>query len=467
VNPADSGADDGAMRLREQALRERETAVAERERTAALREGAGALREDAQLSVARGQARTEVRYSDLREANERLVIATLGARELKEAADDAHRRQDEFLAMLAHELRNPLAPIRSAAALLAKLPTSLPALARIRGVIERQVAHMARLLDDLLDASRVASGKVTLQRRPVAVAEFVDQAVETCRALIDAQQQLLTLDRQVAPLYVDGDPVRLAQIVGNLLHNAAKYTPPGGAIAVSARRRGETVEIRVSDNGMGIAADALPHVFDLFSQVERSLDRSQGGLGIGLTVVRGMAELHGGSIVASSRGLGQGSEFALTLPLIEHVVERRAAPHDEAAPDAPPLRLLLIDDNADAGAMLEMLLGIFGHEVATALTGARALELFPALRPQVVVCDIGLPGMNGYEFAARLRELAQGAMPLMIALTGYGTPEDRARALAAGFDHHLVKPVEPDHLLRLIAGASLAAATAASRTLTR
>ena len=434
-----------------------EKALADREDAATGREGAATGREDAALlreTAAEAQAKVEARNSELRQANEHLVIATLAAKELTEAADLAHRRQDEFLAMLAHELRNPLAPIRSAVALLARMNSTEPMLPLIREVIQRQVGHMARLLDDLLDVSRVTSGKVTLQRRPTAVGEFVDQAVETCRALIDARHQLLTLDMPATPPFVDGDPVRLAQIVGNLLHNAAKYTQEGGAIALSARRQGETVVIRVSDNGIGISAEALPHIFDLFTQDERSLSRSQGGLGIGLTVVRSMVELHAGTVEARSGGLGQGSAFIVTLPRLEHVVEA-ASTFASAAPAPTRARILLIDDNVDAGVILAMLLRLSGHEVAVALDGPSALEAFAEVRPQIVLCDIGLPGMDGYAVAARMRERGPGPMPVMIALTGYGGSKDRERALAAGFDHHLVKPADPEALLRLIDSAML------------
>ena len=420
------------------------------EKARADRKDAALLRENA----AEAQAKVEARNSELRQANEHLVIATLAAKELTEAADLAHRRQDEFLAMLAHELRNPLAPIRSAVALLARMNSTEPMLPLIREVIQRQVGHMARLLDDLLDVSRVTSGKVTLQRRPTAVGEFVDQAVETCRALIDARHQLLTLDMPATPPFVDGDPVRLAQIVGNLLHNAAKYTQEGGTIALSARRQGETVVIRVSDNGIGISAEALPHIFDLFTQDERSLSRSQGGLGIGLTVVRSMVELHAGTVEARSGGLGRGSVFIVTLPRLEHAVEA-ASTFASAAPAPTRARILLIDDNVDAGVILAMLLRLSGHEVAVALDGPRALEAFAEVRPQIVLCDIGLPGMDGYAVAARMRERGPGSMPVMIALTGYGGSKDRERALAAGFDHHLVKPADPEALLRLIDSAML------------
>ena len=438
---------------REQAAQVREDAVDGREQAAQVREDGVGVREQIQRDGGETPTEIETRYSELRVANEHLVIATLAAKELSEAAALAHQRQDEFLAMLAHELRNPLAPIRSAVALLARLDAAAePTLPVIRAVIQRQVEHMARLLDDLLDVSRITSGKVHLQRNPTPVAVFIDQAVETCRALLDAQHQSLTLELPATPVDVDGDPVRLAQIVSNLLHNAAKYTQEGGAIVIGARRVGETVVIRVSDNGAGISAEQLPGVFDLFTQDARSLSRSQGGLGIGLTVVRSMVELPGGPVAAPRGGFGQGSEFIVPLPCVEHAAS--APPLALAEPAAAGVRILLIDDNVDAGVVMAMLLRLSGHEVTVVLDGPSALRAYAQALPQVVLCDIGLPGMSGYEVAAKIREGAEPARPLLIALTGYGGPKDRERAFAAGFDHHLVKPADPEALLLLIAGAA-------------
>ncbi len=420
-----------------------EQSIARRETDVVAREGDLKVREVA-------ASKSESRSEDLREANEHLVMATLSAERLEELAKKTKRQQDEFLAMLAHELRNPLAPIRSAAALLERLDSIDPRLKLIHEVIDRQVEHMARLLDDLLDASRVTSGKVTLQRRPTPVREFVDQAVELCRALIDAQHQQLTLDMPVTAMYVDGDPTRLTQIVGNLLHNAAKYTPDGGAIALSARLEGESVVLKVTDNGSGISPAALPDIFDLFTQEERSLSRSQGGLGIGLTIVRSMVEHHGGTVSVRSDGLGTGSEFTVALPRLNHVAEAAVAPMTTVAVE--PLRILLVDDNVDAGVLLSMLLEMAGHQVEVTLEGRSALASYAQHRPRVVVCDIGLPGMDGYEVARRIRREgpADGPAPVLIALTGYDGAADRALAMAAGFDHHVAKPVDFDELLLLI-----------------
>ncbi|MEO8654765.1 MAG: ATP-binding protein, partial [Ramlibacter sp.] len=330
---------------------------------------------------------------------------------------------------------------------------------KMHDVIGRQVGHMVRLIDDLLEASRLTQGKVILQRSPTAVAEFVQQAIENARELIDAQRQQLTLDLPAAPLFVDGDPVRLVQIVANLLHNAAKYTPEGGAIGVPVRPLEDSVVIRIGDNGVGIAADALPFIFDMFTQDEHSLSRSQGGLGIGLTVVRRMVELHGGTVEARSAGLGQGSEFVVSLPR-QTPVEPKA--QIAAARASPPrtARIVVVEDNVDAADTLATLLRLSGHRVDVALDGPSGLDLIVQLRPQIVLCDIGLPGMDGYELAQQVRERGQLPAPVMIALTGYDGANDRARARAAGFDHHMAKPVDVAALEHLIGMAALDVAAA-------
>ena len=402
----------------------------------------------------RADAPAQASNDDLREANEHLVLATIASNRLEEVALDAKRRQDEFLAMLAHELRNPLAPIRSAATLLGRLDIDDPRLKTITEVIRRQVDHMVRLLDDLLDVSRVTSGKVTLQRQPTQVSNFVDQAIDICRAHLEARKQHLTLDLPDLPIYVDGDATRLAQIVGNLLHNAAKYTPEGGHIAIRARAVQGTVELRVLDDGRGIAAEALPQIFDLFAQEERSLNRSEGGLGIGLTVVRSMVERHGGTVEATSGGRNAGSEFIVTLPRME--APSALVPALIAKPEPAPARILIVDDNMDAANLLSMVLKTSGFDVEVAYDGANALRLFAAQRSQVVVCDIGLPVMNGFEVVKRMREQTRGDEPLLIACTGYEGAEHRKRSLAAGFDHHVAKPLDYDELLRLIEQAHIA-----------
>ena len=309
---------------------------------------------------------------------------------------------------------------------------------------------MTRLLDDLLDVASVASGRVTLHRRSVAVSEFVGQAIETSRPMIDSRRQQFTLDIPPQPLYVDGDLARLTQVFSNLLNNASN-TDEGGIIALSVQTRGAAVVLRLRDNGSGIRADTLPRIFDLFAQADRSLARAQGGLGIGLTVVRRLVEMHGGTVTASSAGLNQGSEFVVTLPLLK-------APHGAVSDGnaQPPLsghryRIVLIEDNVDANDALRTLLQMMGHEVLAAFDGVTGVTLVKSSRPQIVLCDIGLPGMDGYAVIAKLREEMPAPLPVMIALTGYGQAEDRIRALRAGFEDHLVKPVDPDTLMRLIA----------------
>lgn len=414
------------------------------------------VRRQSELDVREAALSKQERHSgELKEANEHLVMATLSAQHLEEAAQKTTRQQDEFLAMLAHELRNPLAPIRSASALLEHLEGLDPRLKTIAEVLRRQVEHMARLLDDLLDTSRVMNGKVTLQRQPTAVSQFVGQAVELCRDLIDAQRQQLTVDLPVTPLYVDGDPMRLAQIIGNLVHNAAKYTPEGGVITVNAKAEGDSVVLKVTDNGNGISEDALSHIFELFTQEERSLSRSQGGLGIGLTVVRTMVEQHGGTVVARSAGLGAGSEFTVVLPRLDQLVE---AVHKEVSPPPAfrPARILVVDDNVDANTVMVMFLELAGYEVEAAIDGPSALNGFMRQPSQIVLCDIGLPGMSGYEVAQRIRQSSEShhaPAPFLVALTGYNGETDRAKALGSGFDHHMAKPVDVKNLLEIIANA--------------
>ncbi|MGJ7521396.1 hybrid sensor histidine kinase/response regulator [Variovorax sp. LT1P1] len=390
------------------------------------------------------------RLRDMLEANAHLVRATLMAEQLGEMAKRAKRQQDEFIAMLAHELRNPLAPIRSAAALLERLEPVDPRVKAISDIIGRQVAHMARLLDDLLDASRVTSGKVSLRRRPTSVAEFVDEAVETTSSLIESQRQTLTLTLPPSPLYVNGDPTRLAQVVGNLLHNASKYTPDEGTIDLSVRQDGSTVVLCLKDNGGGIAEEAIEGIFDLFTQEERSLSRSHGGLGVGLAVVHSMVQLHGGSIAVHSDGVGRGTEFTVVLPRIDHVAEPAVVPTGE--PGFVAARVLVVDDNQAAGDMLAMLLQVSGHEVEVARDGLTALTAFVSQRSQVVLCDIGLPDLSGFEVGRRMRleKNENDLEPLLIALTGYDSPADRARTLASGFDCHVAKPADFEALLELI-----------------
>ena len=388
----------------------------------------------------------------LREANEKLVLATLQAQTAAEVAEHANRDKEQFLAMLAHELRNPLAPITNALAILRRSTSSNPTLIWVHDIIKRQVDQLTQLLNELLEVSRLTSGKVLLKKQPVEISETMRFAIEASRPLIRDRQQHLSASFPPRPLTVDGDPTRLVQIFSNLLHNAAKYTPEGGSINFSAEQQADAVLLRVTDNGCGIAAEVLPHIFDLFTQEGRSLDHAQGGLGIGLTVVRSLAELHGGTVQAASAGIGKGSEFRVVIPLMQSPpLEVSRSDEDGLASPGPSRRIAVIDDNVDANDSLKAVLEMMGHEVSTAFDGTTGFELILETHPQIVVCDIGLPGMDGYQIITRLRETMEVPMPVMIALTGYGQPEDQARALAAGFDHHLTKPVDVEALLQLIA----------------
>ncbi len=373
-------------------------------------------------------------------------------RELQETG----RRKDEFLATLAHELRNPLAPIRNSLQIL-KLPRLDAATAeRSREMMERQVHHLVRLVDDLLDVSRVMRGKIELRKEPVEMASIIARAVETVQPLIESQAHTLTVTLPPESLLLDADPVRLAQVVGNLLTNAAKYTERNGRIWLEARRVGDEVTLQVRDNGIGIAPNMLSCIFDLFVQVDHAATRSQGGLGIGLTLVKNLVEIHQGTIEARSAGLGKGSEFVVRLPLStqKHSRPERSEPsrQDGTEPQARPGHLLLVvDDNRDAAESLAMLLRLQGHEVQVAYDGPGALEVTKDYHPEMVFLDIGMPGMDGYEVARRLRQQPGLENVKLVALTGWGQVEDRRRSKEAGFDYHRVKPPEPTALDELLA----------------
>ncbi len=381
-------------------------------------------------------------------------------RRAEDALKEASRRKDEFLAMLAHELRNPLAPIRNALHIVQmRGPERRQAVRQAWAIIERQVENLSRLVDDLLDVSRIGQGKISLRKQPVDVATVVARAVESSRPLIDARRHELQVTLPGELLPVDADVTRMAQVVLNLLNNAAKYTPEGGCIRLTVEKvsRGgeaaEEVAIRVRDNGMGIPADVLPRIFDLFAQAERTLARAEGGLGIGLTLVRRLTELHGGSVEASSEGPGQGSEFVVRLPLLPRSSPTAAASTAAHPPvtGAPTRRVLVVDDNRDSAESLAMLLRLVGHDVRTVHDGRQALVVAEAYRPDFVLLDIGLPGMDGYEVAKRLRAEPWGSEMKLVALTGYGGEEDRRRSQAAGFAQHLIKPVDFDTLLATLA----------------
>jgi signal transduction histidine kinase/CheY-like chemotaxis protein len=385
-------------------------------------------------------ARTALRERD-RQYELRRLLAQL---------HDADRRKDVFLATLAHELRNPLAPIRNASELFRRAAVEEPALGRAADIVSRQVALLVRLVDDLLDVSRITQGKVQLKRQRYDVRESVNQAVETVGPLLQGKRQRLSLRLPAAPLVVNADPARVTQVVGNLLNNAAKYTPEGRRIWLSARRAGRLAIVRVRDDGVGIAPDILPSIFDLFTQGDDSLDRRQGGLGIGLTLVRSIVEMHGGRVRGRSRGRDRGSCFAFCLPA-EDVADDEGRPADASAEAMPPLRLLLVDDNVDAVESLAMLLQGAGHDVDIAYDARSALRMIDERQPDLAFLDIGLPEMDGYALAREIRSRSHLRNVVLIALTGYGKPEDRQRAIEAGFDHHLVKPAgmtELDRILR-------------------
>jgi PAS domain S-box-containing protein len=376
--------------------------------------------------------------------------------ELRRRAEElatADRRKDELLAMLAHELRNPLAPIANALEVIRLDRSDASAREEALNIAGRQVAHMARLLDDLLDVARFTRGNVELRKVAVDLTTVLRQAVETSRPLIEAGGHELSTSFPCVPVWLEADSTRLAQVVANLLNNAAKYTDRGGRIALTADRQGDEVVIRVRDNGFGLSAEMLPHVFDLFAQEARSLARSQGGLGIGLTLVRSLVQLHGGSISAESPGPGRGSEFIIRLPATSPAPAARRRDGDSSATASfppPNLRLLVVDDSDDAVRSLARVLRLWGHIVRVARDGPEAIEATVAESFDVILLDIGLPGMDGYEVAERIRETLGSGGPRLIALTGYGQQEDLARSRRVGFDGHLVKPVSLDRLRELL-----------------
>ncbi|MTV36075.1 hybrid sensor histidine kinase/response regulator [Duganella radicis] len=363
---------------------------------------------------------------------------------------EADRRKDEFLAMLAHELRNPLAPISAGAQLLQSGHASDDAVQRTAGIIVRQVHHMTRLVDDLLDVSRVTRGLVTLTRAPLDVKKIVADAVEQAEPLLKAREHGFEVVLPPYPLVVTGDHKRLVQVLVNVLNNAAKYTPAGGAIKLAAHAEGGNVKLIVSDNGIGMSPELRSHVFDLFAQADRNSDRSQGGLGLGLALVKSLVELHGGSVAVESEGEQKGSTFTITLPCTTQQ-QPVQEPSAGGVKPAQRLRVLVVDDNADAAQTLQLLLEAGGHQVSVAHNGLQALELAQATSPQLCLLDIGLPDINGYDLARGLRSLPHTAQATLVAVTGYGRREDREQARAAGFDHYFVKPLDVEALMALIA----------------
>jgi PAS domain S-box-containing protein len=389
-----------------------------------------------------------VDVSELKEAEERL-------RALNAELRDADRRKDEFVATLAHELRNPLAPIRNAVRILQAKGPQDPQLEFGRAVIDRQVSHMSRLLEDLLDVSRITQGKLELRRQLVPLASVVDAAVETSRPAIDAGGHALEVSLPQEPLEVDADPVRLAQVFGNLLTNAAKYTERGGRITLAARQEGTDVVVSVRDTGIGIAPEMLPRIFEMFSQAAPAMQRAQGGLGIGLSLARGIVDLHGGRIEAKSEGQQRGSEFTVRLPLPVAEPGR-----DGAQPGAPAMlrlsrRVLVVDDNRDSADTLATLLQVLGCDVQVAYDGEEALRMAAAFKPDAVLLDLGMPRLNGFDTCTRMRAEPWGRHVCIVAVTGWGQDEDRRRTKEAGFDAHMVKPADPGMLTELLVSISV------------
>jgi PAS domain S-box-containing protein len=363
---------------------------------------------------------------------------------------EADRRKNEFLAMLAHELRNPLAPISNAARALRLGAGDRDAVRSASEMLERQVGLMSRLVDDLLDMSRITRGKIELRRERIELATVVHQAVEAARALYRSLNHELVVTLPPHPVYLDADPARLAQAIGNLLSNAAKFTDKGGRIRLTVAHEDGQAVMRVEDNGIGIAAEHLERIFEMFAQLDTSLERSRDGLGIGLTLVKTLVEMHGGSIEVHSEGVGRGSRFVVRLPVMTGAVE--AVPVPPAAAPAPAVarRVLIVDDNEDGAESLAMMLQLGGHETHTAHDGLDAVAAAERLRPHAVLLDIGLPGLNGYEVCRRIRENPWGKDLVLVAVTGWGQEADRARSRDAGFDAHIVKPVDPEALMKLL-----------------
>ncbi|HET6323299.1 MAG TPA: ATP-binding protein [Planctomycetaceae bacterium] len=372
----------------------------------------------------------------------------------KKRADDlatANRSKEEFMALLSHELRNPLAPILDALNIQREVKSADPILQQAGHVIERQVGQMVRLVDDLLDVSRITTGKLRLNKQPVELRSIVNDAVEASRHSVDARRHEFSVELLTEPIWVDADPARLEQVFVNLLNNASRYTSPGGLIRVTVEREAKEGVVRVRDNGTGIPTEMLPHIFELFTQVDATAGRSHGGLGIGLALVGTLVEMHNGRVHVTSEGLGKGSEFTVRLPTIANPPESQSPSHaGMVVPTGARLRVLIVEDDIDSGDMLCMLLRLKGHEVSVARSGQAALEVAPTFLPDVVLCDVGLPGMDGYEVARRLRETPECKDKILCALTGYTPSEaDNRRLPLAGFDHHFVKPVAIETLLAL------------------
>lgn len=428
--------------------------------TRALNDAKGALelevieRKRIEAELRQAQATLEARVA---ERTAELAAAVEDARRAHQSLQEADERKDRFLAILSHELRNPLNPIRSAVAVL-RLPNAGAEQAVVaRDVIDRQVRHMARLLDDLLDISRITQNRVSLAIAPMDVATAVNAALEATRPLFDGARQHVTVSLPERPVLVNADPTRLAQVLSNLLNNASKYTDPKGEISLAVERDGDEAVIRVRDSGAGIEAKHLTDIFELFSRIESQRNQSVGGLGIGLALVKSLVEMHGGRVTVTSEGLGRGSEFVVRLPvaLSETMAVQGAATESRLTPAARSIRVLVVDDNADSADTLAMLLQLIGHDVRKASNALEALAIAPVFLPEIGIFDIGMPGMDGYELARRVRRESWGKGMQLIALTGWGKDEDKDLAARAGFNRHLTKPVDLRALqaeLRAISG---------------
>jgi CheY-like chemotaxis protein/nitrogen-specific signal transduction histidine kinase len=367
------------------------------------------------------------------------------------ALQEADRRKDEFLAILAHELRNPLAPLANGLGALAAAPDAAKA-AKVRAMMERQLNHLVRLIDDLMDVSRISRGKIELRRREVDLSEVVQQAIELSQPMLDAGEHRFRFDEAGEPLMVDADSTRLAQVLSNLINNAAKYTPPGGEIALRLRREGDKALAEVADNGVGLAPDMLAHVFGMFTQVDPKAENARSGLGIGLALSQRLVEMHGGEIAAASEGVGRGATFTVRLPLCAQAAKSQTPP----APPSPPaaLRVLVVDDNADVAETVGWLLEAIGHVYEIVNDGRLVVEAAAKFRPDVILLDLGLPVMDGYAVCRALRSDARFARTAIIAQTGWGQEKDREKTTRAGFDFHLVKPVSLAQLEAALAEAA-------------
>ena len=396
--------------------------------------------------------------SPVRDSAGRIVGASKVGRDItdrrraEEALREADRRKDQFIALLAHELRNPLAPLRNSLQVMRLAGSNASAVAQAHGVMERQLAHMVRLVDDLLDVSRISQNKMELRRSRVLLTDVVSSAVETARPGIEAAGHELTISLPPAPVHLNADLTRLAQVFSNLLTNSAKYTERGGRIWLAAELHGGQVVVSVRDTGIGIPADALPRIFDMFSQVDRSIERSAGGLGIGLALVKGLVEMHDGTVTAASEGLGKGSNFTVNLPVLGRPAEALAGVSSDGGRPAawPGRRILVVDDNRDSAESMAMMLKLVGNDVVTAHDGVEAVAAAEKFRPQVILMDVGMPRMNGYDATRRIRDLPSGPPAIIIALTGWGQDGDRALSKAAGCDGHMVKPVTLTDLRKLL-----------------